>query len=122
VASYYHHVAVVRGWWSAIIIMLLWSGVGGQLCTRSVLEGPFYNTFGEKKEQPFDSERGGQKKSAGGKGGAGNIIRRRGNNCGFREFTGINGVSNRLIFRQWAKVFGAIEDESKLYPQHKRRL
>ena len=46
VISYYHHVAVVRGWWSAIIssccscqglvvsyylIMLLWSGVGGQL-------------------------------------------------------------------------------------------
>ena len=28
-ASY--HLAVVRGWWSAIIILLLWSRVGGQL-------------------------------------------------------------------------------------------
>ena len=24
-----HHLAVVRGWWSAIAIILLWSGVGG---------------------------------------------------------------------------------------------
>ena len=31
VVRYYHHVAVVRGWWSAIVIMLLWSGVGGEL-------------------------------------------------------------------------------------------
>ena len=31
VVSYSHHVAVVRGWWSAILIMLLWSGVGGEL-------------------------------------------------------------------------------------------
>ena len=30
VVSYYQHVAVVRGWWSAIVTML-WSGVGGQL-------------------------------------------------------------------------------------------
>ena len=28
--SYGHHLAVVRGWWSAIDIILLWSGVGGQ--------------------------------------------------------------------------------------------
>ena len=50
VISDYHHVAVVRGWWSAIIsscccgqglvvsyliIILLWSVVGGQLRTRS---------------------------------------------------------------------------------------
>ena len=28
---YYHHLAVVRGWWSAINIILLWSGVGGLL-------------------------------------------------------------------------------------------
>ena len=27
------HEAVVRGWWSAIDIILLWSGVGGQLLT-----------------------------------------------------------------------------------------
>ena len=67
VVSYYHHLAVVRGWWSAIIIILsssccgqglvvsyyhhlviilLWPGVGGQLCTRS-LEGPFRNAFGK---------------------------------------------------------------------------
>ena len=30
-----HHLAVVRGWWSAIDIILLWSGVGGQLLTSS---------------------------------------------------------------------------------------
>ena len=30
-----HHLAVVRGWWSAIAIILLWSGVGGQLVTSS---------------------------------------------------------------------------------------
>ena len=57
-----HHVAVVRGWWSAIVtscccgqglvvsychIMLLWSGVGGQLLSRS-LEGPFRGAFGKK--------------------------------------------------------------------------
>ena len=24
-----HHLAEVRGWWSALHIMLLWSGVGG---------------------------------------------------------------------------------------------
>ena len=35
IISYYHHVAVVRGWRSAIIIMLLWSGVGGQLLSSS---------------------------------------------------------------------------------------
>ena len=27
----HNHVAVVRGWWSTILIMLLWSRVGGQL-------------------------------------------------------------------------------------------
>ena len=31
VFRYSHHVAVVKGWWSAIAIMLLLSGVGGQL-------------------------------------------------------------------------------------------
>ena len=51
VISDYHHVAVVSGWWSAIIsscccgqglvvsyylIMLLWSGVGGQLLSHHV--------------------------------------------------------------------------------------
>ena len=56
-----HHVAVVKGWWSAIIsscccgqglvvsyliIILLWSVVGGQLRTRS-LEGPFRGAFGK---------------------------------------------------------------------------
>ena len=53
--------AVVRGWWSAsnIIfssssqqlfsaIILLWSGVGGQVCYRS-LEGPFRNAFGKSQ-------------------------------------------------------------------------
>ena len=29
VVSHSHHLAVVRGWLSAILIMLLWSGVGG---------------------------------------------------------------------------------------------
>ena len=43
-----HHVAVVRGWWSTTLIMLLWSGVGGQLLTRS-LEGPFRGTFGNNQ-------------------------------------------------------------------------
>ena len=55
-----YHLAVVRGWWSAsnIIfssssqqlfsaIILLWSGVGGQVCYRS-LEGPFRNAFGNR--------------------------------------------------------------------------
>ena len=46
VVSHCHHIAVVRGWWSAIVIMLLWSGVGGQLRTRS-LEGPFRGAFGK---------------------------------------------------------------------------
>ena len=55
-----HHVAVVRGWWSAfggqlLSYHLLWSGVGGQLlsyhvggqyCTSS-LEGPFRGAFGK---------------------------------------------------------------------------
>ena len=52
VASYCHHVAVVKGWWSAISIMLLWSGgplviimllwpvLGGQLRTGCI-ERPF---------------------------------------------------------------------------------
>ena len=31
-----HHVAVVRGWLSAILIMLLWSGVGCQLFSHHV--------------------------------------------------------------------------------------
>ena len=35
VVSYCHHLAVVRGWWSASNIILLWSGVGGQLVTSS---------------------------------------------------------------------------------------
>ena len=57
-----HHVAVVRGWWSAfggqlLSYHLLWSGVGGQLlsyhvggqyCTSS-LEGPFRGAFGKKR-------------------------------------------------------------------------
>ena len=30
-----YHLAVARGWWSAINIILLWSGVGGQLLTSS---------------------------------------------------------------------------------------
>ena len=30
-----YHLAVVRGWWSAINMILLWSGVGGQLLTSS---------------------------------------------------------------------------------------
>ena len=46
VVNYCHHVAVVRVWWSAIVIMLLWSGAGGQLRTRS-LEGPFRRAFGK---------------------------------------------------------------------------
>ena len=40
-----YHLAVVRGWWSASNIILLWSRVGGQVCYRS-LEGPFRNAFG----------------------------------------------------------------------------
>ena len=36
--------AIVKVWWSAIIIMFLWSGAGGQLRTRS-LEGPFPRAF-----------------------------------------------------------------------------
>ena len=39
---------MVRGWWSASNIILLWSRVGGQVCYRS-LEGPFRNAFGKKK-------------------------------------------------------------------------
>ena len=35
---------MVRGWWSASSIILLWSRVGGQVCNRS-LEGPFRNAF-----------------------------------------------------------------------------
>ena len=46
VVNYCHHVAVVRVWWSAIVIMLLWSGAGAQLRTRS-LEGPFRRAFGK---------------------------------------------------------------------------
>ena len=46
VVSYYHHVAVVRGWRSAIIIMLLWPVLGGQLRTRP-LEGTFRGAFGK---------------------------------------------------------------------------
>ena len=57
----FSHVAVVKGWWSAIVsscccgqglvvsychIMLLWSGVGGQLLSRS-LEGPFRGACGK---------------------------------------------------------------------------
>jgi len=43
-----HHVAVVRGWLvRCLIIILLWSVVGGQLRTRS-LEGPFRGPFGKK--------------------------------------------------------------------------
>ena len=42
VVHYSHHVAVVRGWWSTIVIMF-----GGQLSTRS-LEGPFRGAFGKK--------------------------------------------------------------------------
>ena len=42
-----YHLAVVKVWWSAIIIILLWSRVGGQVCSRS-LEGPFRNAFGKK--------------------------------------------------------------------------
>ena len=42
-----YHLAVVRGWWSASNIILLWSRVGGQVCYRS-LEGPFRNAFGKK--------------------------------------------------------------------------
>ena len=30
VVSHCHHIAVVRGWWSAIVIRLLWSEAGGQ--------------------------------------------------------------------------------------------
>ena len=30
-----YHLAVARGWWPAINIILLWSGVGGQLLTSS---------------------------------------------------------------------------------------
>ena len=37
--SYCHHVAVVRGCWSAVVIMLLWSGVGGQLLSVAVVRG-----------------------------------------------------------------------------------
>ena len=34
--SYYHHLAAVRGWCSAIInIILLWAGVGGRLLLAS---------------------------------------------------------------------------------------
>ena len=32
-----HHVAVVTGWWSTILIMLLWSGVGGQLLSSCLV-------------------------------------------------------------------------------------
>ena len=63
VISDYHHVAVVRGWWSAIIssccccqglvvsyliIILLWSVVGGQLRTRSLEKDPFAELSGKK--------------------------------------------------------------------------
>ncbi len=47
---------MVRGWWSASNIILLWSGVGGQVRTRS-LEGPFRNAFGNTrkgKQRPHD--------------------------------------------------------------------
>ena len=59
-----YHLAVVRGWWSAIIsscccgrglvvghwiIILLWSVVGGQLRARS-LEGPFRGAFGKRHQ------------------------------------------------------------------------
>ena len=56
-----HHVAVVRGWWSAfggqlLSYHLLWSGVGGQLLSYHVgglycmssLEGPFRGAFGKR--------------------------------------------------------------------------
>ena len=33
--SYCYHLAVVKGWWPPIDIILLWSGVGGQLLTPS---------------------------------------------------------------------------------------
>ena len=34
-ATLSYHLAAVRGWWPAINIILLWSGVGGQLLTSS---------------------------------------------------------------------------------------
>ena len=46
-----YHLAVVRGWWSASNIILLWSRVGGQVCYRS-LEGPFRNAFRKKTSSP----------------------------------------------------------------------
>ena len=49
VVSYCHHVAVVRGWCSAIIIMLQWSEIGGQLSTRS-LEGSFRGALGKSEK------------------------------------------------------------------------
>ena len=77
----WYHLAVVRGWWSASsysqqlscssfsqqsssAIILLWSGVGGQLVTSSCcsqalggqvrarsLEGPFRNAFGKARRK-----------------------------------------------------------------------
>ena len=32
-----YHLAVVKGWWSAINIILLWSRVGGQLLTQGLV-------------------------------------------------------------------------------------
>ena len=39
VVSYCYHLAVVKGWRSAIDIILLWSGVGGQLLTSCCGQG-----------------------------------------------------------------------------------
>ena len=80
VVNHSHHVAVVRGWWSAIrgwwsaiLIMSLWSGVGGQLLSHHVavvrgwchvggqlrtrsLEEPFRGAFGKKRRFLFIKE------------------------------------------------------------------
>ena len=44
VVSYWHHLAVVRGWWSAIGNILLWSGVGRQH-EHVFWKIPFANTW-----------------------------------------------------------------------------
>ena len=48
-----HHLALVWGWWSAIAIILLWSGVGGKLfwsscCGQGLVVSIARNTFLER--------------------------------------------------------------------------
>ena len=57
---------MVRGWWSASNIILLWSRVGGQVCYRS-LEGPFRNAFGNSEHNPCLPQNGPTKSLQNGK-------------------------------------------------------